>query len=633
MVHLSPVIDTMGRAVNYCFLDGSRLRRRRAFGALAWLVVAGMASPAAAVEITEPRWGFDGKVRPHRFNLLTVTVDNPLPVAAEVDLELRKYAGPGPVDAPVVERKVYLAPGGRKTVHFYPYISSDWGQWRLSWERQSVDLPQPRSARRGARVLLEATEILSDVKGSVRRFPAAMFPPFATACDGLQAVVLDHAPRWDEARRVAFLDWVYRGGAVFVLLGPNGRHPEFPSSMTMFNAPLETVNYGSGVIQKVSISRNQLNRDQARALWRQLPNVSTVSRALETGQQPLPVSDDEDDEDDSKLGYSYSEGGNSLTSQSFLEELKYMTKPVHNWLLLHFMFWVYILLIFPGCFLVGQKRNDFRVVYLCLGGIVLVFSLAFGIVGQRGYGEATTVNSVAVVQPLPDGFLDVAQWSNAFVTSGAMYDIRHKGTGTLYSTCQETEAVNGSIQNGGDALFKVDIPPFSAREFAHRVKVPGKLPAVRVVKVSADETGLQNLTLSVDPAFPKTDDMYVLYRDRFYSVARRGTEISYRSNVGAAPAFLRIEQNAGFVSSLGRMGDDRTPQSRYRDLFLPLATRSLNIRSLADAQAVRWNPDRVRLMYYADLLPELAVDSRYFPNQKGKALYCIDLPFSEVPAP
>jgi hypothetical protein len=294
------------------------------------------------------------------------------------------------------------------------------------------------------------------------------------------------------------------------------------------------------------------------------------------------------------------------------------------------MFWVYILLVFPGCYLVGQQRNDFRIVYLCLVGIVVVFSLAFGIVGQRGYGEATTVNSVAIVQPLPDGHLDVSQWSNAFVTSGAMYDIRHQGTGAIYSTCQETEAVHGQIHNGGEALFRVDIPPFSSREFAHRIRVKGTLPSVRVEAFVPNEGGLTELTLAVAPSFPEADELYVLYRDRFYSLTRRGERIALRTNAGTVPAFLRIDQNAGFSSPFRYMADERKLETRYLDLFIPLVTRSLNVRSLSDAQALQWPADRLRLMYYADLLPELYVQNPRFTNQRGKALYCIDIPLSGV---
>lgn len=602
---------------------------------LAAILLCLLTSSAGAIEISEPRWGFDGKIRAQRFNLLTITVDNPSPQPVEFDLVLRKsLGGVNFIDAPVIEH-VFLAPGTRRTVQFYPYVTHDWGSWRLSWGRDSTEIIQPRTSRRNARVLLDSMDVLGDSKGSMRRFPEQQFPASVTGTDTLQAVLLDHAPNWDEARRTAFLDWIYRGGAVFVLQGSNGKFPEFPAALSQLNAPLESVSFGSGVIRKVSRTRSQLSPTETRDLWRLLPNQFVAETTIQVdGLTANPNSpDDDDDEDDRNRRFNYGDGGRSINSRSFLDELKKMTRPEHNWLLLHFMFWVYILLIFPGCFLIGKQRNDFRVVYLAIIAIVVVFSLAFGIVGQRGYGEATRIDSVAIVSPLPDGYLDVTQWSNAFVTGGAYYDLKHKGTGTLYSTCQETEAVNGLIKNGAEAIFRVDIPPFSSREYAHRIKVAGTLPPVKIEHYSAGESGLKELTLAIDNTFPPTDELCVLYRDRFYSVSREKDRLVMRNNVGTVPAYLRVEQEQNYFSPFGGYGEEeRSSERRYRDLFSTLATRSLNIRTLADAQAVRWSPESVRLMYYADLLPELTVQNPRFPqkDQKGKALYCITLPLEGV---
>ncbi len=586
-------------------------------------------SSAFGLDISEPQWGFDGRVRLHRFNLLTITVDNPSPQPVELEMELRKSRGMDSIDAKLVE-PIFLAPGARRTVQFYPYITDDWGSWRLSIGRDSIDIQQPRVSRRGARVLLDSADVLGDSKGNLKRFPDHQFPASVTGTDNLEAVVLDHVPNWDEPRRQAFLDWLHRGGTVVVLQGSNGKLPTFSGALAPLNSPLDSHRFGSGLIRRRDQTRGQLTREEARSLWAVLPNRAPAEMIP---GQPMPANLDEDEEDTGyKQGFQYGDGGGgAFSSSSYLSELKAMTRPEHNWLLLHLMFWVYILLIFPGCYLVGKHRNDFRVVYLALIGTVAIFSLAFGIVGQRGYGESTTVHSVAIVSPLPDGQLDVAQWSNVFVTGGAIYDIRHKGTGTLYSTCQETEAVNGFIKNGAEALFRVDIPPFSSREFAHRIKAAGALPNVRVERFATENGGLKELALAVDGTFPKTDELVVLYRDRFYSLYEQKAEgrLMFRSSVGSVPAYLRVEQNQNNYNPWISSQHEETPEQRYQKLFHPLATRSLNIRNVTDANAVRWAPDRVRLMYYADLLPELFVQNTRFTNQKGKALYCIDLPVPE----
>lgn len=591
-----------------------------------WMLMTAL--PMQAVEIGEPQWGFDGRVRLDRFNLLTIPLDNPSPVTETFFLELRKSMN-GPVDAPVVQ-SITMSPGQRRIVQLYPYVSADYNtSWSVRCDRKQLTIDQPRSVRRGARVLLESSDVVGDTGGSLRRFPAGQFPPFVAATDALEAVVIDHVPNWDEPRRTAFLDWLYKGGAVYVLQTANGKYPDFAGPLAMLNSPLERVNYGSGVVQRVAMTRRDLTRTAVKQLWTQLPNRTAppVDPNLELG-----LAKDDDDEEDGKKPYGYADGGNAARSQSFLETLTKMTKPEHNWLLLHSMFWVYILLIFPGCFLVGQQRNDFRIVYAALAATVVVFSLAFGIVGRRGYGEETTVNAVAIVQPLPNGTLDVAQWSNAFVKSGAIYTIKHHGAGTLYSTCQDDEAVRKWIENGNQAVFEVDIPPFSSRAFAHRMKVAGTLPPVTVADYSRGDSGLSKLTLSVDASFPQTDEMYLLYGNRFYSVSRRGNEIHQRSSIGTVPAFLRLDQNQNYYPGMG-MGmygnDGETSEDLYRSMVSTLITRSLNLRTQTDAEAVRWSPGRVRLMYVAPLLPELALDNPRFKKQSGKALYCVDLELTE----
>jgi len=583
---------------------------------------------ALAVEISDPQWGFDGRVRPDRFNLLTVTLDNPSLDTVTFDLVLQKTFGAGPVDAPVVQR-IAMGPGSRRIAQMYPYISSEYGSWQLSGDRTKLDIPQPRARFRGARVLLDPSDQILGGQGSLKRFPAGQFPPFVTATDTLEAVVLDHVPTWEEPRRQAFLDWLYQGGAVFLLQGPSGQYPEFSGALQVLNTPLERGTYGSGVIHKTELSRRDLSSAAVKALWTRVPNRAppVIDPNVESGLTARPVDDDDDDENSDKQPFNYSDGSSSVRSRAILEALTKMTKPDHNWWLLHGMFWVYILLIFPGCYIIGQQRNDLRIVYVALIGIVFVFSLAFGIVGRRGYGETTTIHSVSIVQPLPDGQLDVAQWSNAFVTSGAMYDMTHLGTGVLYSTCQESEPVRGLIVNGNEPMFRVDIPPFSSREFAHRAKMPGTLPAATVKEFAPGPNGLSKLTIQVADDFPQAEEMYLLARDRFYSVARKGNEITLRSSIGTIPAFLRLDQNQNYYPQFGGMygQDDRTQEARYRELVIPLIARSLNLRTQADAEAIRWSPDRVRLMYVADMLPELHVQNPKFTSQTGKTLYCLDL--------
>src|SRR3954471_16246164 len=110
-------------------------------------------------------------------------------------------------------------------------------------------------------------------------------------------------------------------------------------------------------------------------------------------------------------------------------ELNQMTRPKHKWAVIYLLSLVYIALIFPGFYLLGLKRSDYRIMYGAMLGIVATFSGLFAFIGRRGYDETTTIHTVAIATPLADGSLDVTGWTNAFVTSGANYAITNDGTG------------------------------------------------------------------------------------------------------------------------------------------------------------------------------------------------------------
>ena len=150
-----------------------------------------------------------------------------------------------------------LSPNSSKWVQFYPYITSDFSyngfineNWHLSYRGGGYDLPVPRIAKY-QRIILDDPNSVSAKGGSIKfHLPDNLFPPFVTATDSLQMVILDHLPRWVEARRQAFLDWLYLGGTVVVMQEPSGKFPDFTGPLSVLKTPLDDQLYGSGrVIQ------------------------------------------------------------------------------------------------------------------------------------------------------------------------------------------------------------------------------------------------------------------------------------------------------------------------------------------------------------------------------------------------
>lgn len=599
---------------------------------LSWL---SLTSVALAIDVSDFKWGFNGKVAPHRFNVLSVLINNPSPQPFAGDLFLRKTLGSaGSVDATIVE-ELTLAPNSAKWVQFYPYITSDTKysseDWRLSYAGGSFDLPQPRIAKY-QRIILDDPNSLSAKGGGIKfHLPDNLFPPFVTATDALQLVALDHVPRWEETRRQSFLDWIYRGGTAVVLQEPSGKFPDFPNSMAILKSPLDNQTYGSGRILRVALSRTQLSEAEFRQICVGLPKNPPGPNADK--DEDIADQVDETVDPQPKINNNFNEGTDPFKSKSFLSQLKQMTKPNHNWVLLHLMFWAYIVLIFPGCYLLGKKWSDFRVVYAGLLGTVGLFSLMFSYVGQRGYGEATTVHTVAFASPLPDGQMDVSSWSNIFVTGGADYELRHQGFGSLYSTCNETEQVKGLINNGAEALFKVDIPPFSNRELAARTKIPFAGPQLKISSIEFQGDQLSKLELNVVGLKPAdVERQYLLIGNSFYLLQWQDQKLVLSNQIGSVQGVLQVQLKSnqdpygyGGGYPYNYANNQVTVSERYSQMFELLLSRSLNVSRETEAAKLRMGPNLLRVFLYAKMPSEFAVQNKRLGNQDGRVLYSITL--------
>ncbi len=616
---------------------------RRALWVLTGMVSFAMPLSAGELQILDMRWGFDGRIVRHRFNVLSVLVDNPFPEPFEGDLILSKRANVGQrIDAPQRE-PVFVGPFARRWVQFYPYISNDWESFVLAQRSQGarggpeINVP---SSRMGfpARVLLVSDQETSGRKVPLKSFPDNLFPPFVTATDGLQAVVLDHVPNWDEPRRTAFLRWLERGGTCYVLHGSAGEFPDFPTSLAALAGPLDETTLGTGRVYRLPQTRETLSIDELTRLFTRLPprmKTVTDNNGLTSTTEVSWRESEAEDYQNYQVDQDYADPSDTTSGNSFLMKLKDFTRPEHNWGLLHLLFWIYILLIFPGCWLIGRFRTDYRLVYAALLGTVAVFSLLFGYVGRRGYGEATAVNSVAIVHRLADGVADITQWSNAFVTNGGDYPIRHRGRGTLYATGNINEGVNGIIQNGAEASFLVDIPPFSSREFMHRTELPLTLPSITIEDVRIEAERLVALRVRIDGTLPEnTQDFRVSYGRTFYSLVRpQPTENLWTlgGGLGDAVGVLRSPSTGNFGYPYGWQADQRPLLDRYRDLGPGLLSRAYGVHNLASATAVNLPKHIVRLTFQGSLPDELSVDGQ-FGRQQGWGLFLFDLPVDASPS-
>jgi hypothetical protein len=323
----------------------------------------------------------------------------------------------------------------------------------------------------------------------------------------------------------------------------------------------------------------------------------------------------------------------SDVNPKLLRVLKGMTRPDHNWIVIHLMSVTYILVVFPGCWLIGRKWRDYRVTLGVLLAGVALFSLGFREVGRRGYGEETAVHTVAIARPLAGGGYDVTAWSNLFVTVGDDYVINQLGTGQLFSTAQESERVRGEIKNGAGGFFDVDIPPFSSREFVSRFRGTAKPIRLTVDSWQSNAKSI-NVTLTPSPNFPANpEEMFAGYRKQIFQVHRNGKQLTINSYPNELSNFFDSSKFNAHGNSRGMWWseDERTIEQVFRSTLEPLIARQLGINTEEESKNFSLPDDRVRLFVFAPLPEEFGVVrviddvQKDFGKQDGRVLYCFDV--------
>lgn len=469
---------------------GQTMEMRRLFAFL-WAFAASGAVGSAGVEVTTHQWGFDGKVVPESINILSVQLTNSsvVPYDGTVVLEKRRSGMGTRLGAQLVQ-PCYVSPGASRLVQFTPYVGHGTATtWVLILGRQEVDLGR-------AAVGPPARVFLSEPEGSrpppgMRTCRSDFMPPTVAAMDGLAEVFLDHAPRWEPARRTALAEWLFRGGTVHVCHDRTGRWPTFPPELDTLNAPGSAdapATFGAGVV---------VGHDR-----RAFQVTDRYLAALEMFPRPVL------------------ENNNAVYlrfEETVFAKLKSLTNPDFNWPVIFVLIALYMIAVGPLNYLLARRRRWQWAFGFFLAAVAL-FGMAFSHVGRRGFGERTRCDSLGYARHLGGTRYDVTHWAHVFVTSGAYHTIDYPGRWDLFSTCQEMETVNGVVAQVPGGAFRVDLPLFSGREFLHRGTLEGgsMAPAVRSWRTDGD---VPEVTLTPGRDWPPSPLMMGAILDgRWYEV-------------------------------------------------------------------------------------------------------------------
>lgn len=594
------------------------------------------------LKVVEHTWGFDGRVQPGQFNPLSILLDNQTDDPIDATATLQRIQGMLNPTGGQYAQQVFIAPTARRWIQFYPYIPD--GQqtdWRLELNGKKVaDFTQPRPAwtpdadqkkaggQAGERpqvVILDRANRMTTQPPALRHLPENVFPPYSTVTFGLHTVFLDHVPDWELPRQEAFMSWLKRGGRLHLLKDSRNEFPQFSGAMLDLNQPLDNFMIGYGNVSRHAIQRNQVTEDLVRR---------SVTVTLLKGE------DEELDELIKQQQQQYGDGLSqfietepSTIDETFFREMRKLTLPEHAWWLIFLLAVCYIGLIFPGCFLLSKRNNlHFLTTYGAIVGLSLVFSMLFLMIGRRGYGETTNLQTLGVARAEDDTHWSVFEWNALFVTSGDNYSAAAENQQAVLATGDTVDRSDAQIVSGNNAQIAMRIPPFSSQTFVGRRRLTGTDWQLKILEQDIQPSGLVRLVIQTGPGFPADQ-----VRRSLVLIGRRIYEMRFDSTKRTLTLFGNKRSLAEFcqpVPNYDYMNPWNQPQQKevkdIVDKFYEESLPSLMRRSLIDDLV--HNPtrfelpaDRIRLFVYAEIPEEFSMSLSAEAKNTGRILFTKDI--------
>jgi hypothetical protein len=581
------------------------------------LLVACLAHTAAAqdgIVVQDVQWGFDGKTTERTFAPLSVLVQNNSAETIEGKLRLTKAVQLSQQIDAVYEQDYFVSGFSSRWVQFTPFVISDFESWRLEWgpgRDQRMEVPTPRNGD-PATVLVFDPEDVPDAGGVLRRFDQALFPVSVTGTDSLRGVVLDHVPDWQGARVQAFLDWLQRGGRVYVLHNRDGEFPRFPESLSLLNRPDDRYRVGGGLVKRLPLQAADIDFETAQSQILQderetLPGA--VRRAAETSPFGNLMGWDRD--------------------RQLFVDLEIAARFHRNWWFVYLAVMLYLLAMYPGCYLLGRKLPDWRLFYAAFLGTAALFSVGFTWLSRVGSTETNRVRSVAVAHQLDHGLYDMTQWSSVAALYGRNYVIEHSGSGRLYTTAQEFEAVNGTVRGANGGGIEVDMPPASTRTLLHRSRLPGPGLGLQINELSVEQQRLDRLRLTLGATASGFELGCACYQGQVYDLVQAPGGAVLQGRGRPAASYLTQYEDVVLLNRRWRASDDEELDDEevlFHNMGRTLVGNSFHLQHQFQAEDLLLGDDLVRICLYAEMPDEFRVQGDDFPDQRGRVLYVIDVP-------
>lgn len=584
------------------------------------MLLAGVGAQATSIE--ETRWGFGGTGVSGRLNLLSVRLFNNTPEIFEGVISLEKNGFKGRVGAKHIQ-PVFVSPYTERWVQFYTYVDDQSSTWEVKVGRgnrpgQIKELKRPR-LKPPVRVFLsnDANSLGDNV--NMKRFPDSLFPSTVSGLDGLYSVVLAHAPGWESPRRQAMRDWLYEGGVLHVFQNEFGEFPTFLRELYFINDVEDRQEFGAGLVVK---HRKPIGKISERLLLNSGFKLPESVNAKNNG------------------GGLLWQGLNAI----MFTHLRKLVLPEHSWPLLFFVAALYVILICPVNYVFARIwKNHFKSIGFFVACMV-VFSFIFALAGQRGFGESSSIHSLAYVKPLEGERVDVTSWNNVFSAKGRFVEITHDAGNRIYSTCETDEGVPGQIVNGPQGKFMLDMPIFSSAQFMLRTRLENVDLTSDLVEGAANMP--EKVRVKVGRDFPE-DILYGfgIVGDQSYPVEKRGEFLFLNTDRGQRTDQLldnatrnQLSQIANNFRGIGRWGDDKAQEDiplelKHRPLFFAMIEEILHKANLFNS-GYRLPPhqgvEQLRLFLVVKGLEKLNAQSEEFSYPDSFMLLHQDLNFKTI---
>ncbi|MEW4488582.1 hypothetical protein AB1L42_10900 [Thalassoglobus sp. JC818] len=584
------------------------------------------------ITVSEIQWGFDGRVPLNHFVPVTLQVHNlgPTPWQGELRLQ-RTIRQKEHVFGGTYVEPVTLQGEETRWIQMVVYVPNDVEDWSLTWgpdQNHTIDFPPVVRGER-ATLLVYDTDSVQQGDSVLKRMSEDRFPTTIAALDGLRGLILDRPPFWQGARIRTLRDWLYSGGRIYIIFGPDRTYPAFPKAMDFLNRQEDFFQVGQGTVQRIPLTADEFSLEEARTrlfndelvdennrLKREMPdrqNSSALAQAMKASQAVWSKNTD------------------------IFRELIELSKFERKWWLIYPAVLAYLFLLFPACFQIGTELRSVRTFYIVFFSSAVLFSLIFALLGKVGGGVDSRIRTVVVAKTLGDGAFDVTGWSTLANVFAGEFDVEFPGTGGTMTTAQEAEAADVTMFTSTECRATARMPPDARQTFHFRTRVSTNSGSPVLVNHSI--SGLQLLSISVDisDAIPHEPlQAFVIYNDIVYELDVTSPTLALAT--GKKPtdlnAYLYRPFSLGFNTwnawSPSSAEEDEEDEKlvgllRYKVMSRLLVGSSFGLTETIEPSELKLPEGSARLLVMTELPEEMMAESDDFPDQEGVVMYCYDL--------